>query len=83
MRQGRSVPAAGDRGRASRTDRGGPDRGRLVIADLLDRARRRAQAADALWRSAETTSVSFESGRLKAAGVSHQAGVGLRLVVGG
>jgi PmbA protein len=54
-----------------------------VIAELLTRARRRAQAADAMRRSAETTTVSFESGRLKAAGVSHQAGVGLRLVVDG
>jgi len=55
-----------------------------VIERLLEHARRRgAGAADALWRRAERTSVAFESGRLKAAGVTEEAGVNLRVVSGG
>lgn len=51
-----------------------------MIARLLERLGRRAQAADALWRRAEQTSVAFESGRLKAAGASEEAGLNLRVV---
>ena len=55
-----------------------------MIERLLEHARRRgAGAADALWRRAERTSVAFESGRLKAAGVTEEAGVNLRVVSGG
>lgn len=54
-----------------------------MIERLLERARRRAQAADAFWRRAERTSVAFEWGRLKAAGVSEEAGANLRVVHGG
>jgi PmbA protein len=51
-----------------------------VIERLLERARRRADGgADALWRRVERTSVAFEWGRLKAAGVSEEAGVNLRV----
>ena len=53
-----------------------------MIAQLLDLARRGAGAggADCLWRRAERTSISFESGRLKAAGINEEAGVNLRVV---
>ena len=58
-----------------------------MIERLLERVRRRAAGgvggADALWRRVERTSVSFESGRLKAAGMSEEAGVNLRVVSGG
>ena len=60
-----------------------------MIERLLERVRRRAAGAgegagaDALWRRAERTSVAFESGRLKAAGTSEEAGVNLRVVSGG
>lgn len=51
-----------------------------MIERLLERASRRADGgADALWRQAERTSVAFEWGRLKAAGVSEEAGVNLRV----
>jgi len=51
-----------------------------VIEPLLERVRRRADGgADALWRQAERTSVAFEWGRLKAAGVAEEAGVNLRV----
>jgi PmbA protein len=55
-----------------------------VIERLLDVVRRRVVGgADTLWRRAERTSISFESGRLKAAGISEEAGVSLRVVSGG
>jgi PmbA protein len=51
-----------------------------VIERLLERARRRADGgADALWRRVERTSVAFEWGRLKAAGIAEEAGVNLRV----
>ena len=51
-----------------------------MIARVLDLARRRADGgADALWRRVERTSVAFEWGRLKAAGVTEEAGVNLRV----
>jgi PmbA protein len=55
-----------------------------VIERVLDAARRRAgSAADCLWRRAERTTIAFESGRLKAAAISEEAGVNLRVVTGG
>jgi len=54
-----------------------------VIERVLDLARRRADGeggADALWRRAERTSVGFEWGRLKSAGVTEEAGVNLRVL---
>jgi len=51
-----------------------------VIERLLEVARRRADGgADALWRRVERTSVAFEWGRLKAAGVAEEAGANLRV----
>jgi len=55
-----------------------------VIERVLAHARRRGAAgADALWRRSERTSVAFEFGRLKAAAVTEEAGVNLRVVSGG
>ena len=56
-----------------------------MIAQLFDLVRRSAgaAAADCLWRRSERTSVAFESGRLKAAGITQEAGVNLRVVSGG
>ncbi len=56
-----------------------------MIDRLLDAARSRVEGggADALWRREERTSVAFESGRLKTAGVTEEAGVNLRVVAGG
>jgi len=56
-----------------------------VIADLLDVVRRRVSGggADALWRREERTAIAFESGRLKSAGTTEEAGVNLRVVQGG
>ena len=51
-----------------------------MIERVLDIARRRADGgADALWRRVERTSVAFEWGRLKAAGVTEEAGINLRV----
>src|SRR5207245_8440002 len=50
------------------------------IERLLDDARRRARGADAIWRRVESTSVSFDWGRLKAAGATEEAGIGLRVL---
>ena len=54
-----------------------------MIERLLDEARRRARGADAIWRRVESTSVSFDWGRLKAAGATEEAGIGLRVVKDG
>lgn len=54
-----------------------------MIERLLDRARGTVDGADALWRREERTAVGFESGRLKAAGISEEAGLNLRVVAGG
>jgi len=54
-----------------------------MIDRLLESARGKVDGADALWRREEQTAVSFESGRLKAAGISEQAGLNLRVVAGG
>ena len=54
-----------------------------MIDRLLDAARSRVDGADALWRREERTAVAFESGRLKTAGVTEEAGINLRVVAGG
>jgi len=54
-----------------------------MIDRLLDAARGKVDGADALWRREEQTAVSFESGRLKAAGISEEAGLNLRVVANG
>ena len=53
------------------------------LARLIAAVRGRAEAADALWRRGETTSLSFEAGRLKAAGTVEEAGMNLRVVADG
>src|SRR5207247_8521561 len=83
VREGRPVPAPGDRRGAARPYRGGAGRrrsGEGVIAQLVDLARRRADGgADALWRRFERTTVAFEWGRLKSAGTTEEAGANLRV----
>ena len=54
-----------------------------MIDRLLDSARGKVDAADALWRREEQTAVAFESGRLKAAGISEEAGLNLRVLSAG
>jgi PmbA protein len=56
-----------------------------MIERLLERARGTGDGggADALWRREERTAVAFESGRLKAAGITEEAGLNLRVVAGG
>jgi PmbA protein len=51
-----------------------------MIDRVLDAARGKVDGADALWRREERTAVAFESGRLKAAGISEEAGVNLRVL---
>src|SRR3989442_9236829 len=51
-----------------------------MIDRLLETARRKVDGADALWRREEQTAVAFESGRLKAAGISEEAGPNLRVL---
>ncbi|MGH7547803.1 MAG: TldD/PmbA family protein [Gemmatimonadales bacterium] len=50
-----------------------------MIEPLLELARRADGGADALWRRVERTAVTFESGRLKAAGATEEAGANLRV----
>src|SRR6266571_4040671 len=51
-----------------------------MIDRLLETARRKVDGADALRRREEQTAVAFESGRLKAAGISEEAGLNLRVL---
>ena len=50
---------------------------------MIDQVLGIAKHADALWRREERTSIAFESGRLKAAGITEEAGLNLRLVAAG
>ena len=54
-----------------------------MIDRLLDAARGKVDNVDALWRREEQTTVAFESGRLKAAGISEEAGINLRVLANG
>jgi PmbA protein len=54
-----------------------------VIERVLDAARGRVEAADALWQRVERTELAIESGRLKAAGGSEGTGINLRVLRGG
>jgi PmbA protein len=54
-----------------------------MIDRVLDTARGKVDGADVLWRREEQTAVAFESGRLKAAGISEEAGINLRVLAGG
>jgi PmbA protein len=56
-----------------------------MIDRVLDAARGKVDGggADALWRREEQTAVAFESGRLKAAGISEEAGLNLRVLSNG
>ena len=54
-----------------------------MIAELLERASRRAQAADVVLKTDETTSLVFEAGRLKSSAHAQERGVNLRVVANG
>ena len=54
-----------------------------MIEPVIDAARSRTDAADALWHRVERTSIGFESGRLKACGVTESAGLNLRILKDG
>lgn len=54
-----------------------------MIERLVAAIRRRAEGGDALWRKSEHTTVGFESGRLKACGITEETGINLRVVRGG
>ena len=54
-----------------------------MIGPLLERASRRAEAADAVVKTDETVTLSFEAGRLKSTSFAQERGVNLRVVAGG
>jgi PmbA protein len=54
-----------------------------VIDRVIERLRARSATGDALWRRAERTSATFESGRLKACAATEETGVNLRVLVEG
>jgi PmbA protein len=54
-----------------------------LISPLLERAARRAQAADAVVKTDETVTLAFESGRLKRTSFAQERGTNLRVVVDG
>lgn len=49
----------------------------------MERVRARGDVGDALWRRSERTTVTFESGRLKACAAAEETGVNLRVLAGG
>lgn len=54
-----------------------------MIERLAAAIRSRADGGDALWRQSEHTTVAFESGRLKACGITEETGVNLRVLRNG
>jgi predicted Zn-dependent protease len=50
-----------------------------VIGPLLERAVRRAEAADAALKTDETLTLVFEAGRLKSTAFSQESGLNLRV----
>jgi PmbA protein len=54
-----------------------------MIDRVLEATRGKVDGADALWRREEQTAVAFESGRLKSAGISEEAGLNLRVLARG
>ena len=54
-----------------------------MIDRVLEATRGKVDGADALWRREEQTAVAFESGRLKSAGISEEAGLNLRVLANG
>jgi PmbA protein len=50
---------------------------------VIDQLLKAAKCADALWRREERTSIAFESGRLKTAGITEEAGINLRVMAEG
>ena len=54
-----------------------------MIDRVLEATRGKVDGADALWRREEQTTVAFESGRLKSAGISEEAGLNLRVLANG
>jgi PmbA protein len=54
-----------------------------VIERVMELVRARGDAGDALWRRAERTAVTFESGRLKSCAAAEETGVNLRVLAGG
>ena len=50
---------------------------------MIDQLLKAAKCADALWRREERTSIAFESGRLKTAGITEEAGINLRVMAEG
>ena len=54
-----------------------------MIPNALDAVQRAADAGDACWRRSERTTIAFESGRLKSAGVVEESGLNVRVLKDG
>ena len=54
-----------------------------MIPAALEALRQAADAGDACWQRSERTTIAFESGRLKSAGVTEESGLNVRVVKGG
>ncbi|HEY6785122.1 MAG TPA: DNA gyrase modulator, partial [Gemmatimonadales bacterium] len=54
-----------------------------MIPKALDALKRAADAGDACWRRSERTTIAFESGRLKSAGVVEESGLNVRVLKDG
>lgn len=54
-----------------------------MIAEVLERASSRAEAADVVLKTDETASLTFEAGRLKSTAYAQESGVNLRVIAGG
>ncbi len=55
----------------------------MLVEDLLERVAGRSEAADAVRKTDETLTLSFEAGRLKAVSYEQEEGVNLRVLVEG
>ena len=54
-----------------------------MIPKALDALKRAADAGDACWRRSERTTIAFDSGRLKSAGVVEESGLNVRVLKDG
>lgn len=54
-----------------------------MIPEVLEALKKDADAGDACWRRSERTTIAFESGRLKSAGVVEESGLNVRVVKDG
>ncbi len=55
----------------------------MIVSQLIEKAMRKAQGAQAVLGQSESTNVSFEDDKLKSAGVAQSTGMSVKVIVDG